>query len=70
MGRRIKSADAIRSANVRRLFVERFPSEERTGNGVFKFYGWLKQNYPELLPREKGDPYQHLKVDLNGLYKD
>lgn len=36
----------------------------------FKFYGWLERNYPELLPREKGDPYQLLKVDLKGLYTD
>jgi hypothetical protein len=35
----------------------------------FKFYGWLERNYLEL-PREKGDPYQRLKVDLKGLNTD
>jgi hypothetical protein len=55
---------------VRRLFVERLPPGGRIRNNLLKFYGWLERNYPELFPREKGDPYQHLKSDLKGLYKD
>ena len=55
---------------MRRLFVERLPPGGRIGNNLLKFYGWLERNYPELFPREKGDPYQHLKSDLKGLYKD
>ena len=55
---------------MRRLFVERLPPGGRIGNNLLKFYGWLERNYPELLPREEGDPYQHLKVDLKGLYTD
>ena len=61
-------ADQARREEVRRLFVERLPPGGRTRNNLLKFYGWLERNYPELLPREKGDPYQHLKLDLEGLY--
>lgn len=55
---------------VRQLFVDQHP-EPRTGNDVFTFYGWLYQNRRELLPPTKGasDPYQHLKSDLNGLWR-
>ncbi|HEX8881568.1 MAG TPA: hypothetical protein VF749_16120 [Candidatus Acidoferrum sp.] len=72
MARRSKKADAdeARRKEVRRLFVERLPPGGRIGNNLLKFYGWLERNYPELLPREKGDPYQHLKSDLKGLYTD
>jgi hypothetical protein len=70
MPRRTNSANAARSAEVRRLFLERLPPRGRIGNNLLKFYGWLERNYPELLPREKGDPYQLLKVDLKGLYTD
>lgn len=70
MPRRTNSANAARRAEVRRLFVERIPAGGRRRNNLLKFYGWLERNYPELLPREKGDPYQHLRVDLEGLYKD
>jgi hypothetical protein len=32
---------------------------------------WLGGHHPELLPQGKpGDPYQHLKVDLHGLFRD
>lgn len=70
MARRTNSANVARRAEVRRLFVERIPSGGRIGSNLLKFYGWVERNYPELLPREKGDPYQQLKVDLKGLYKD
>ena len=33
-------------------------------------YRWPEKHYPDLLKRGKGDPYQHLKVDLRGLWKD
>ena len=55
---------------MRRLFVERLPPGGRIGNNLLKFYGCLERHYPELLPREEGDPHQHLKVDLKGLYTD
>jgi hypothetical protein len=54
---------------VRQLFEAR-PSEQRTETGVLLFYGWLEQHHPELLPTGQGDPYQHLKSDLSGLYKN
>ena len=70
MARRTNRADAARRAEVRKLFVERIPLGGRIGSNLLKFYGWLERTYPELLPQEKGDPYQLLKVDLKGLYKD
>lgn len=64
-----ESAEAVRVARVRQLFEARF-AEERTETGVLLFYAWVKKHHPELLPNEKqGDPYQHLKVDLTGLYE-
>jgi hypothetical protein len=42
---------------------------EQTETAALLFYRWLEQHHPELLPRGQGDPYQHLRVDLEGLYK-
>ena len=62
-----KETEALRRAQVRVLFATR-PFKERTANAVPRFYGWLRKNYPELLPREKCDPYQSLTMNLIGLY--
>lgn len=63
--------EAVRIAQVRQLFKAHYPNEERTGNDVFAFFGWLEGHRPKLFPKPKqGDPYQFLKTDLNGLYKD
>ena len=59
----------VRLAQVRQLF--RAGSYPHSGTGVLIFFGWLEKNRPELLPKDKlGDPYQHLKVDLAGLFTD
>ena len=59
--------EAVRVAQVRQLFTA--GSYPRSGTGVLIFFAWLEQNRPELLPKDKpGDPYQHLKVDLDGLF--
>jgi hypothetical protein len=58
--------DKERQARVRDLWLER-PAEQRTGNGVRAFYGYLEKNHPELLKRGHGDRYQQLKADLRGL---
>ena len=63
-----QDAEAVRVARVRKLFEARF-AEERTETGVLLFYAWLEKYHRELLPKERqGEPYQHLKVDLTGLY--
>lgn len=62
-------SEAVRVARVRQLWNAR-PYAERTGTQVLMFYGWLEKHYPDLLKHGKGDPYQHLKVDLRGLWKD
>jgi hypothetical protein len=61
-----KDSEAVRVARVRQLWQAREP-KQRTATDVLIFYGWLEQHYPDLLKRGKGDPYQHLKVDLSGL---
>ena len=61
-----KDSEAVRVARVRQLWQARAP-KERTSADVLIFYGWLEQHYPNLLKRGKGNPYQHLKVDLSGL---
>jgi hypothetical protein len=64
----LQSSDALRRLRVRQLFESR-SAEEHTETGVLLFYAWLEEHYPHLLPSGPGDPYQHLKVDLVGLYK-
>jgi len=61
--------EATRLARVRQLWQARPPEEPRDATGVLIFYDWLGKHHPELLPstREKGDPYQHLQVDLEDL---
>jgi hypothetical protein len=55
---------------LRELWLDRRPETKRTGNDVLIFYGWLEKNCPELLTRGQGDPYQHLKSDLSGLWEN
>ena len=68
--RRFKdNSEAVRRDRVRQLFEVRY-AEERTETGVLLFYAWLEKYHRELLPQQKrGDPYQYLKVDLEGLYE-
>ena len=62
-------SETLRRERLRQLFQARL-SEELTETGVLLFYRWLKKYHPELLPPEKhDDPYQHLRVDLAGLYR-
>ena len=64
-----RSASTSRRPLVRQLFST--GSYPRDGTGVLIFFAWLKKDRPELLPKEKlGDPYEHLKFDLAGLFKD
>src|ERR1700751_1893373 len=62
-------SEVLRRARVRELF-ETLLSEELTETGVLLFYRWLKKYRPELLVRkEQDDPYEHLRMELEGLYK-
>jgi hypothetical protein len=61
--------EEVRVAQVRQLFGA--GSYTHSGTGVLIFFAWLERNRPELLPKDKvGDPYEHLKVDLAGLFED
>lgn len=60
--------EAMRLARVRQLF-EAFQNSDGSETGLAKFYYWLQDHYPHLLPPAYvGDAYEHLKVDLSGLY--
>jgi hypothetical protein len=64
-----KDSEELRRARVRQLF-KTLPLEELTETGVLIFYRWLGKYHPELLLRkEQDDPYQHLRMELEGLYK-
>jgi hypothetical protein len=66
---RRSDSEVVRRARVRQLF-ETVLSEELTETGVLLFYRWLKKYHPELLVRnEQDDPYDHLRMELEGLYK-
>ena len=58
-----KHVEALRRARVRQLF-QALPSEDRTEDGIMKFYGWLQLKHPELLPRTRYDPYQVVMKEL------
>lgn len=61
--------EVVRRERVRQLFRMRL-TEELTETGVLLFYRWLQKYHPELLLRKKrNDPYQHLRMELEGLYK-
>lgn len=58
--------DGERRAQLLAIWLER-PEDERTPQtGILNFYLWLTENRPDLLVKGKGDPYQHLVVDLTG----
>ena len=62
--------EPVRMARVRQLFLA-LPMEERSETGVLLFFRWLEQHHPELIPKDKpGDPFRHLKADLQGLYQE
>ena len=50
-------------------FKHAYPKSSPRLESCFSIW-WLKKYRPELLPREKhDDPYDHLRVDLAGLYR-
>ena len=64
-----RDSEGLRRARVRQLFETLLP-EELTETGVLLFYRWLEKYHPELLVRkEQDDPYEHLRMELQGLYK-
>jgi hypothetical protein len=64
-----RDSEVSRRVRVRQLF-ETLLSEELTETGVLIFYRWLEKCHPELLVRkEQDDPYEHLRMELEGLYR-
>jgi hypothetical protein len=65
--------DASRRAEVRKLRYQQYTEDlQRTGNNVLKFYMWLQEHRPDVVPKTKGgaDPYQALKSELHGHWSD
>ena len=64
----MKQSEQVRLERVRELFGT-YASGVRDETGVLLFYAWLEKYRRDLLPTGPGDPYEHLKMDLKGLYK-
>ena len=65
--------DASRRAEVRKLWYQQYTEDsQRTGNNVLKFYMWLQEHRPDLVPKTKGgaDTYQAFKSELHGHWSD
>src|SRR5215831_444377 len=64
-------SEDVRVAQVRQLFVAHHSDPaKRTATSALIFYGWLEQHRPELLPQgNHGDPFQHVRLDLSGLFE-
>jgi len=45
-------------AKLRELWLDRQPENKRNPNDLLIFYNWLEKNWPELLTKDHGDPYQ------------
>jgi hypothetical protein len=59
--------DTARRNEVRRLFQTIYPNA--TAAEVLTFFAWLEANSPDLLPPDqKGDQFQLLKSELEGLW--
>jgi hypothetical protein len=71
MPEKLNDPEAVRRARLRSLFATRHPGQADV-NDVRIFHGWLHSHHSELLPQVKqgDDPYQQLKVDLRGFYRD
>jgi hypothetical protein len=64
-----KQSEEVRLERVRQLFSA-YAGGPRDETGVLLFYRWLEKYRRDLLPTAPGDPYEHLKMDLRGLYRD
>ena len=59
--------DTARRNEVRRLFQTIYPNA--TAAEILTFFAWLEANSPDLLPPDdKGNQFQLLKSDLEGLF--
>ena len=65
----MKQNEQVRLERVRQLF-DAYAAGPHDETGVLLFYAWLEKYRPDLLPTGPGDPYEHLKVDLKGMYKN
>ena len=52
-------------AQILSLWTKR-PDGKRTEHDVLAFYGEMERDFPRLLNRRDGDPYQNLRRDLKG----
>jgi hypothetical protein len=62
-------SEYLRLDHVRQLFGTYTSGGPRDETGVLLFYAWLEKYRRDLLPTGPGNPYEHLKMDLEGLYK-
>ena len=62
--------DRERHAEVVSLWLSQYPSDKRILDNTFGFYGWVRDNRPELLKHRCADKYRQLKADLQGHIRD
>jgi hypothetical protein len=60
-----RDRDKERKAQLLSLWTRR-PDGKRKENDVVDFYGEMERDFPRLLNRRHGDPYQNLYRDLKG----
>jgi hypothetical protein len=46
------------------------PEAKQTEHDVLSFYGWLRMNYPMLIPAGPGDPYRKLQAELSSYTRE
>ncbi len=63
-----KDPEDLRVRLVRREYLKQVPPDKRVETFILEFHEWLFANRPHLLSTVR-ESYQHLKVDLRGLYK-
>lgn len=68
-GMNISASERDRRALVVSFWQQR-ASGERTDKDVVIFYGEMEREFPHLLNRQGGDPYQSLVCDLKGYVED
>jgi hypothetical protein len=56
--------DRDREAALVSLWLSRYPPEKRTADNVIAFYGWVRDNRPELLKHQCHDKFLQVKADL------
>jgi hypothetical protein len=72
MHKKPNDPEVLRRRCMRSLFAARYAGKSPNGNDVLVFCRWLEGHNRKLLPpvTPGDDPYQQLKIELDGFYRD